>query len=125
MARNRKTKTQDAPTPAPEAPQTEQAEALPPNRSVVPKRWQEVYAKSELKGTNDDRIARALDEATKTAGKADPAKIRAIGELNGVDVERRWGARNVGMQRMNLGNVLRGRIKRGEEVRLSLPMAAE
>jgi len=125
MARNRKTKTeQTAPTPASEA-QTEPAETteLEPNRSVVPKRWQEVYAKSELKGTNDDRIARALAEATKTAGKADPAKIKAIGEMNGIDVEARWGKRNVGMQRMNLGNVLRGRVKRGEQIVLQLQAA--
>ncbi|RPJ29570.1 MAG: hypothetical protein EHM33_00450 [Chloroflexi bacterium] len=92
---------------------------LTPNRSVVPTRWVKAYAKSQLKGTCGDQIAYQLDEITKTDGKADLAKIRALGAANSIDVDLRWGARNVGMKRMNLGNVLRGRIKRGEPVHLA------
>lgn len=38
-----------------------------------------------------------------------------VKEANGIDMSR-WKKLNPGMQRMNLGNVLRGRIKRGEYV---------
>ena len=118
--RNRKTTK-----PEPQAEAIDQTEAvvaaaeepeLPPNRSVVPRQWVRAYAKSTLKGTCDDRIAHAMAKATQTDGKPDPAKIVALGEANGVDVLARWGKRNIGMQRMNLGNVLRGRAKRGEPV---------
>ena len=114
----RKTKTAPAEIVEIEAAVPVETE-LTPNRSVVPTRWVKAYAQSQLKGTCGDRIAYQLDEITKTDGKADLAKIRELGAANGIDVDLRWGTRNVGMQRMNLGNVLRGRIKRGEPVHLA------
>jgi hypothetical protein len=128
MARNRnRAERAIEPTPAPEAiepeanatEQTPLEDATTPNRSVVPTRWVKAYAKSTLKGTCDDALAHQLDALTKTDGKADLAKIRALGAINGIDVDSKWGQRNAGMQRMNLGNVLRGRAKRGEEVILA------
>jgi len=92
---------------------------LKPNRSVVPTAWVKAYAKNALKGTCGDRLAHQLDALTKTDGKADHAKIVALGRLNGIEVDLRWAGRNIGMQRMNLGNVLRGRAKRGETVVLA------
>lgn len=103
-----------------EATPTPEAEAeLPPNRSVVPRQWVKAYNANALKGTCGDPIAYKMADATQTDGKPDPAKINALGDLNGIDVQARWGKRNIGMQRMNLGNMLRGRLKRGEEVRWS------
>ena len=106
---------QPEPDPAPVAPKTD----THVRRSVVPLRWAKAYAANELKGTCGDALAKALVELTQTGGKADLEKIRALGWANGIDVQERWGARNAGMQRMNLGNVLRGRAKRGEPVTLA------
>jgi hypothetical protein len=36
-----------------------------------------------------------------------------VGLANDIDVAERWGHLNVGMQRMNLGNCLRGRANKG------------
>lgn len=105
--------------PQAEAPAAPQQDTMV-RRSVVPLRWAKAYAKSELKGTCDDALAHQLDAITKTDGKPDRAKIDALGWANGIDVQKRWGERNIGMQRMNLGNVLRGRIKRGEAVTIAI-----
>jgi hypothetical protein len=128
MSKSRKARTPREIAPAPvaevaveaavEAPAPVETE-LKPNRSVVPTAWVKAYAKNALKGTCGDQLAHQLDALTKTDGKADHAKIVALGRLNGIEVDLRWAGRNIGMQRMNLGNVLRGRAKRGEEVVLA------
>jgi hypothetical protein len=58
------------------------------------------------------------EEATPAGDKAVAAvavqqALVEVGQANGIDVLGRWGARNAGMQRMNLGNCLRGRAKHG------------
>jgi hypothetical protein len=107
-----------APVEAPAVDTPVETEA-PANRSVVPTAWVKAYAKNALKGTCGDDLAYKLDALTKTDGKADHTKIVALGRLNGIEVDLRWAGRNIGMQRMNLGNVLRGRAKRGETVVLA------
>ena len=51
--------------------------------------------------------------------------VHAVAKANGIDADDKWGEGrrahgksplNPGMVRMNLGNVLRGRVKRGEYV---------
>jgi hypothetical protein len=82
-------------------------------RSVVPRRWRNVYNSNALKGTCGDQLAYDLKAALESTS------LVALGALNGVDVAARWGRRNAGLQRMCLGNVLRNRLKRGEAVNLS------
>ena len=97
-----------------------------PRGSAVPLRWRQEYARRPLKGTCSDDLAYRLDRATKgNDGKTSVAKLEAIGWANGIDVFARWGQRNPGMQRMNLGNVLRGKAKRGETVVLGDEAPAE
>lgn len=91
----------------------DEAEAEVVTRSVVPRKWRNVYNHNALKGTCNDQLAHDLKAALVDSN------LQALGELNAIDVSARWGARNPGMRRMNLGNVLRNRIKRGEEVHLS------
>ena len=43
--------------------------------------------------------------------------VEEIAADNGIDLKR-WKGRNPGMIRMNVGNVLRGRIRRGEYVKI-------
>lgn len=95
-----------------EAPEAEAPEVV--TRSVVPRKWRNVYNHNPLKGTCNDALAIELNAILKSG----TLSLVALGELNNVDVQSRWGARNPGMQRMNLGNVLRNRIKRGEHVNL-------
>jgi hypothetical protein len=87
--------------------------------SIVPKRYKDQYAAHD--GLCGDELSFRLTEAVSAQDKegrriVDPAKLRAVAARNGIDIDARWGSRNVGQQRMNLGNVLRARQKRGEAV---------
>lgn len=104
-------------------PSTEEA---PRKRvTVVPPKYKARYANPEvnkgLPGTNGSKLAFLLNKLlVKDLGfgqtRVDVAMLNAIGAENGIDVQARWGMRNVGQQRMNLGNVLRGMLQRGEKV---------
>jgi serine/threonine protein kinase len=80
--------------------------------NVVPKEWQEKVA--ENGGNNGDGLAWALEKYLN--GKDLVPALEKLGKLNGIDVKAQWGELNPGMQRMDLGNVLRGMIRRGERV---------
>lgn len=90
----------------------------PVRKSKVHKNYQLDYAKRALKHTCSDSLAYQLAEIAKP-GTGQKEALRALGDLNTIDVETRWGHLNIGMQRMNLSNVLRHRAKKGEEVRLA------
>lgn len=88
--------------------------------SKVPLKYKLRYGKSQNCG---DEMAGVFDDAVKgEKGKIDMGALRTIGSQNGIDVEKRWGEGrkdgklNEGMQRMNLGNVLRSRVKGGKSV---------
>ncbi len=70
---------------------------------VVPAEFRKEYAAHG--GNNGDDIAALLKEAN----------LAEVAKANGIDLNR-WAGRNNGMVRMNLGNVLRGMIRRGEKV---------
>ena len=76
-------------------------------RSVAPERYRKRYGTA---GNNGDELAAMLKEAT--------ALVSEIGRQNDIDVEARWGKRNTGMQRMNLGNMLRARLRKGTAVKI-------
>lgn len=78
------------------------------NKSVVKDRTKYVG------GNNGDELALALSEYTKgVGGKADEAKLMEVASVNGI-AEVKGG--NVGMKRMNLGNMLRSRFKKGTAI---------
>ena len=74
-------------------------------KSVVPDSYKTRYGRDQNCG---DEIAELMKEAD----------IQAVANENGIDLSR-WAGRNPGMIRMNLGNVLRGRVRRGEYVSVS------
>jgi hypothetical protein len=66
-------------------------------------------------GHNGDEIATAFADAVKENGKVSREKLVAIAEANGIDLDK-WKHLNLGMQRMNLGNALRGAYNKGKPV---------
>jgi len=93
----------------------EEDEHEQPHGSVIQK-----WRRDQYTLTNDscgDAIADALKLATSDdKGKMVFDDLVQVGRDNGVDVMARWGERNPGMIRMNLGNVLRAMIRNGNEV---------
>jgi len=81
--------------------------------SVVPDSYKERYGPAQHCGDDIAEMLKGED-------------IHEIGAANGINVDAKWGngrivdgevkPLNPGMQRMNLGNVLRGRVRRGEYV---------
>jgi hypothetical protein len=85
-------------------------------KSVVPSKYKARYAQAGHAGTCGDELASWLTSATMTPTGVDLVALRSIASLNGIDAEARWGHLNPGMQRMNLGNVLRQMVKTGRKV---------
>ena len=73
--------------------------------SVVPAEYKERYGKD---GNCGDEVAQAL------AGIKGEA-LAEVATRNGIDFKR-WEHLNPGMQRMNLGNMLRARGRRGDKI---------
>lgn len=82
--------------------------------TIVPDSFKERYKAHG--GNNGDELASILADKLKTKTGTDMNRMIAIGTANGIDVVERWGHLNVGQQRMNMGNVLRQRLVRGEYV---------
>jgi hypothetical protein len=87
-------------------------------KSVVPAAYKAQYKERGDATSCGDNVASKLKAAIldKKAGGMSLAKLAKIGKLNDVDVAEKWGHLNPGMRRMNLGNVLRAKAKRGEKV---------
>ena len=100
-------KNEDAKTPEAEA-------EVKVSKSVVPAKYRKRYGKS---GTVGDQISKLLASSVKDdKGKVDAKKLAEVGKANKLDVAKRWGHLNIGMRRMNLGNVLRARVVAGDHV---------
>jgi hypothetical protein len=83
-------------------------------RSIVPQTYKVRYAKHQ--GTCGDDMALELKaETTGALGKLDLPRLREIAEQNGLDVTK-YAKLNPGQWRMNVGNRLRGKLDRGEDV---------
>lgn len=89
------------------------------SKSVVPRKYRDAYAKRELKGTCSDEFAAkfsaACAEETEDGTAISPRKLRAFAKANGVWVPS-YKDLNVGMQRMNVGNRLRAKIRKGHKM---------
>lgn len=87
-------------------------------KSVVGADYKERY--KAFGGSCGDDLSELLKAATVGAGgKCDPAELRLVAEVNGIcDRLDGYEAKelNVGMCRMNIGNVLRGMLKKGVDV---------
>lgn len=94
------------------------ATAANPQKSIVPVRFKERYAKTG--DSCGDRVALALK--TYTTGRnadgrecCDEAKLAEVAEANGIDMKAYFRC-NVGQKRMNIGNRLRGFVKNEQTV---------
>lgn len=90
-------------------------EEAPKRKSIVPAKYKKQYGKE---GSCGDELSDALKEATATKDGTSQEAVVRIGDQNGIDVLGKWGHLNLGQMRMNLGNVLRARLKRGEFVQV-------
>tara|TARA_B100000424_G_C22898532_1_gene477925 strand:+ start:902 stop:1330 length:429 start_codon:yes stop_codon:yes gene_type:complete len=79
--------------------------------SVVPRKYKEKYGTEANCG---DDLAQKIKGVTPET----PEWI-TICKANSIDPGR-WSSLNNGLQRMNLGNVLRGRVARGEEIDITI-----
>lgn len=95
--------------------------------NIIGDDYRKKYGKAQTIGdTVSDALRKAVTGTTKSGkdGKGtkefvDPKLLKSVGKANGVDTAR-WDHLNVGQQRMNLGNVLRAMVKRGEHVEIGL-----
>lgn len=74
--------------------------------NIVPAKFKAIYRQNG--GNNGDTLAVAMKDA-------EFQDLRKAAEANGIDIHR-WDHCNAGQVRMNLSNVLRGMIRRGEYV---------
>ena len=83
--------------------------------SVVPSKYKKEYGKEQSCG---DSLANLLKVAcTGKNGKSDYGRMQGIMKENGIETTR-WADRNIGMIRMNLGNVLRCKLRKEGRVKI-------
>lgn len=86
--------------------------------NIVPEKYRKKYGTPQHCG--DEMALVFKDTVTVSVDGKDEcseAELIRIADQNGVDIGR-WAHLNKGQRRMNLGNVLRGRLKRGERVEI-------
>ena len=107
----------DADTATAEQVEAALAAAAAKRGSVIPDDYRVQYGVDQNCG--DDVAVRLKDATTGKDGKADMAAVEAIASKNGLgDKFDQWVSRglNNGMVRMNLGNMLRAKARKGDEV---------
>lgn len=82
--------------------------------SLVPSHYKEKYGNTQTCG---DELASVFADAVTGANGLDLEALALVQKANGIDPSR-WSHLNSGQQRMNTGNVLRGKIRRGEHVQI-------
>lgn len=93
----------------------------PEPASVVKAKYKARYAKSEIRGTNDDAFAAAFRAATiNDDGDLDMARVARVARVNSVDMSayKTTGRGWQGRQRMTLGNMLRAKVRHGVDVEI-------
>lgn len=88
--------------------------------SIVKDPFKERYkALSSDKVSNGDTLCGLMSKFLHDEkGAVNVTALASLAKENGIDLSR-WSHLNVGQQRMNLGNVLRARIRNGEKVTVS------
>lgn len=82
---------------------------------MVGKKYRELYGKV---GHNGDNIALVLKEfCLGEGGKIDIAKVQRLCKDNKIEYDK-YTHLNVGMQRMVVGNILRGKHRKGETIKV-------
>jgi len=89
--------------------------------NIVPEKYRKRYGKEQNCG---DEVALVFKDFVTVTVSVDGKDVEQCSEtalvevcdFNGVDYHKWDHLKNIGMKRMNLGNILRGKIKRGEKV---------
>ena len=76
-------------------------------------KYKEKYGKDKHCGDDVAILMKAFCLGEKN--KIDPAKLAKVAKDNGLDIKK-WAHLNIGMQRMTVGNILRGKHNKGEDV---------
>lgn len=90
----------------------EEEEADEPKPEYVPRKYRDEYKARGHVDRCGDELSNFLRNQLTTKEGTNLSLLNAIGHVNGIDVAARWGSRNIGMQRMNLGNALRQKLKK-------------
>lgn len=91
----------------------------PEGGNIVPIKYRLRYGSEQHCGDQMAQVLKQAVTAQDAEGKdfcSEPVLIQ-IADQNGVDYTK-WAHLNIGQRRMNLGNVLRGKLNRGQEVRV-------
>ena len=83
-------------------------------KKLVDPKYFEKYGKEK---NNGDQVAVALAAHVTEGGKIDQDKLWDVAKTNGIDMDR-YAHLNIGMQRMNVGNRLRGMVNKGIDVKI-------
>ncbi len=100
---------------------------VPASGNVVPASYKAKYGKAQncgdaMASVLTDAVTREVKTTTpggkqKLVARVDLEALARVAKANGIEGRlAKWAGLNSGMQRMNLGNVLRGMLKRGEAV---------
>jgi hypothetical protein len=100
-------------------PEAEDGEEEGGARTVVPHKYRVLYKEIGLRGQdNGDAFVQAfIDVCGEDKGDDLKAILFDVAAANGVQTGK-WAHHNPGQVRMNLGNILRAKVRRGEEVRI-------
>jgi hypothetical protein len=90
----------------------------PASKSIVSARYKKKYRPN--KDTCGDQFVTAMHDFLYPDGAEDLdiRRLAALARDNGIDLARWAHLKNVGMKRMNCGNMLRSRVKAGKEVKI-------
>jgi len=93
-----------------------------PSGSVVREKYRDIYRERGNPNNCGDDMAAQLEIVLKSGDALDVDRLIALATLNGIDSEKYMtGTRGyLGRARMSIGNILRGRVRRGQEVVLEV-----
>lgn len=88
--------------------------------SIVKGKYKAQYAENEgiLKGSNGDDMAAALKTFTDNDGDMNIDALRRVARDNKIEFAKYENMKNNGQKRMIVGNILRGMIRKGKDVKV-------
>ena len=95
---------------------TPEAEAATEEKSgndAIGAKYKEKYGKDKHCGDDVAILMKAFCLGEKN--KIDPEKLAQVASDNGLDIKK-WAHLNIGMQRMTVGNILRGMHNKGKDI---------
>lgn len=95
----------------------------PEGGNIVPLKYRQKYGTPQHCGDQvalvfKDFVTVTVQVGEKAVEQCSETALVEVCDSNGVDYHKWDHLKNIGMKRMNLGNILRGKIKRGERVQI-------